>query len=75
MKERFDRLIGLDVKDQPVRGQLLHGRPAEQHRGRLLKLHNHFRAAQYYRVWHWDNAQQKIVRVKDWTRFDIKAEK
>jgi len=27
---------------------------------------NHFRTAQYYRVWHWDPAKNAIVRVQDW---------
>jgi len=33
---------------------------------------NHFRAAQHYRVWHWDPAQNKIVRVQDWKAIKAK---
>jgi len=29
---------------------------------------NHFRTAQYYRVWRWDPAQNKVVRVQDWKK-------
>ena len=27
---------------------------------------NHFRTAQHYRVWRWDPAQNRVVRVQDW---------
>jgi len=33
---------------------------------------NHFRTRQYYRVYAWDEAKGAIVRVKDWTAFDVK---
>lgn len=33
---------------------------------------NHFRTAQYYRVWHWDPAKSTIVRVQDWNVIDVK---
>ena len=33
---------------------------------------NHFRTRQYYRVYAWDTAKNAIVRVKDWTAFDVK---
>ena len=33
---------------------------------------NHFRTRQYYRVYAWDEAKSAIVRVKDWTAFDVK---
>ena len=33
---------------------------------------NHFRTRQYYRVYRWDSAKSAIVRVKDWTAFDVK---
>lgn len=33
---------------------------------------NHFRTQQYYRVWHWDTAKQSVVRVKDWTAYEVK---
>jgi branched-chain amino acid transport system substrate-binding protein len=33
---------------------------------------NHFRTKQHYRVYKWDTAANKIVRVKDWTVFDVK---
>ena len=33
---------------------------------------NHFRTAQYYRVWRWDTAQNKVVRVQDWKKIDAK---
>ncbi len=33
---------------------------------------NHFRTRQYYRVYKWDTAKNSIVRVKDWTAFDVK---
>jgi ABC-type branched-subunit amino acid transport system substrate-binding protein len=33
---------------------------------------NHFRTRQNYRVWHWDTAKQSVVRVKDWTGYDVK---
>ncbi len=33
---------------------------------------NHFRTRQYYRVYRWDTTSNKIVRVKDWTAFDVK---
>ncbi|MCZ7566393.1 MAG: ABC transporter substrate-binding protein [Burkholderiales bacterium] len=38
----------------------LRGGPLEWTKG------NHFRTAQYYRVWRWDPAQNRIVRVQDW---------
>jgi branched-chain amino acid transport system substrate-binding protein len=33
---------------------------------------NHFRTAQYYRVWHWDPAKNAVVRVQDWKVIDVK---
>jgi branched-chain amino acid transport system substrate-binding protein len=33
---------------------------------------NHFRTRQYYRVYKWDTGKGAIVRVKDWTAFDVK---
>lgn len=33
---------------------------------------NHFRGTQSYRVYRWDPARQAIVRVKDWTSFEVK---
>jgi branched-chain amino acid transport system substrate-binding protein len=33
---------------------------------------NHFRTRQHYRVYRWDTAKGAIVRVKDWTAFDVK---
>lgn len=33
---------------------------------------NHFRTKQSYRVWHWDEARQAIVRVQDWQAIDVK---
>jgi ABC-type branched-subunit amino acid transport system substrate-binding protein len=33
---------------------------------------NHFRTAQYYRIWRWDPAQNKVVRVQDWKRIETK---
>src|SRR5215467_9124820 len=33
---------------------------------------NHFRTRQYYRVYAWDAAKSAIMRVKDWTAFDVK---
>ncbi|MCL4801579.1 MAG: ABC transporter substrate-binding protein [Burkholderiales bacterium] len=33
---------------------------------------NHFRTAQYYRVWRWDPAQNRIVRVQDWKAIQAK---
>lgn len=32
---------------------------------------NHFRKTQYYRVFRWDPAQNKIVTVKNWFKYDI----
>ncbi len=33
---------------------------------------NHFRPAQYYRIWRWDPGQNKIVRVQDWQSIKAK---
>jgi branched-chain amino acid transport system substrate-binding protein len=33
---------------------------------------NHFRTRQYYRVYKWDAGKNAIVRVKDWTAFEVK---
>jgi branched-chain amino acid transport system substrate-binding protein len=33
---------------------------------------NHFRTRQYYRVYAWDEAKSAIIRLKDWTAFDVK---
>src|SRR4029453_16439571 len=32
---------------------------------------NHFRTRQYYRVYKWDAGRGSIVRVKDWTAFEV----
>ena len=33
---------------------------------------NHFRTKQYYRVWHWDQGKQAVVRVQDWHAIEVK---
>jgi branched-chain amino acid transport system substrate-binding protein len=33
---------------------------------------NHFRTKQYYRVWRWDPAANRIVRAQDWQAIDVK---
>jgi branched-chain amino acid transport system substrate-binding protein len=33
---------------------------------------NHFRTRQYYRVYKWDAGKNAIVRVKDWTVYEVK---
>jgi branched-chain amino acid transport system substrate-binding protein len=33
---------------------------------------NHFRTKQFYRVYKWDPASNKIVRAKDWFSYDVK---
>ena len=33
---------------------------------------NHFRTRQYYRVWRWDPASNRIVRAQDWQAIDVK---
>lgn len=33
---------------------------------------NHFRTVNYYRVYKWDSAKNKIVTVKDWTPLNVK---
>jgi branched-chain amino acid transport system substrate-binding protein len=33
---------------------------------------NHFRARQYYRVYHWDAAKSAVVQAKDWVSYDVK---
>jgi len=33
---------------------------------------NHFRTAQYYRVWRWHPAQGKIERVQDWRKIETR---
>jgi ABC-type branched-subunit amino acid transport system substrate-binding protein len=33
---------------------------------------NHFRTTQYYRVWRWDPAAKRIVRVQDWKPVTVK---
>lgn len=33
---------------------------------------NHFRTAQYYRVYRWDAGGKRIAREKDWVRFEVK---
>ena len=38
----------------------------------LYEVITHFRPAQYYRVWHWDAGQNKIVRVQEWTAIKAK---
>jgi len=33
---------------------------------------NHFRTRQYYRVWRWDPAANRVARVQDWQAIDVK---
>lgn len=33
---------------------------------------NHFRAIQYYRVWHWSDKDGKVAVAQDWTPFEVK---
>ena len=33
---------------------------------------NHFRETNYYRVYKWDSSQNRIVRVVDWTPYEVK---
>ena len=33
---------------------------------------NHFRTRQYYRVWRWDPAASRVVRVQDWQAIEVK---
>jgi ABC-type branched-subunit amino acid transport system substrate-binding protein len=33
---------------------------------------NHFRTKQYYRVWRWDPAANRIVRAQDWQAIEVK---
>jgi ABC-type branched-subunit amino acid transport system substrate-binding protein len=33
---------------------------------------NHFRTRQYYRVWRWDPAANRIVRAQDWQAIEVK---
>jgi hypothetical protein len=33
---------------------------------------NHFRTAQYYRVWRWDPSRSKVVRVQDWKKIETR---
>ena len=33
---------------------------------------NHFRAVQYYRVWHWSDKDGKVVVIQDWKPYDVK---
>jgi hypothetical protein len=33
---------------------------------------NHFRTRQYYRVWRWDPAGNRIVRAQDWQAIEVK---
>src|SRR3954467_7262493 len=33
---------------------------------------NHFRTKQYYRVWRWDRAGNRIVRAQDWQAIEVK---
>jgi len=33
---------------------------------------NHFRTRQYYRVWRWDPASNRVVRAQDWQAIDVK---
>ena len=33
---------------------------------------NHFRTRHHYRVYRWDSSKNAIVRVKDWTGYDVK---
>jgi len=32
---------------------------------------NHIRSAVYYKVYHWDSAQKRVVRVRDWLRIPV----
>ena len=42
-------------------------------RGGSLKLtkNNHFRAQQFYRVFHWNPASNKVEVAKDWFVYDV----
>jgi branched-chain amino acid transport system substrate-binding protein len=33
---------------------------------------NHYRARQYYRVYHWDPAKSAIVQAKNWVGYDVR---
>jgi len=44
----------------------LRGGPLEWTKG------NHFRTQQYYRVWRWDPAANRVARVQDWQPIDVK---
>jgi hypothetical protein len=33
---------------------------------------NHFRAVQFYRVWHWSDRDGKVVVAQDWKPYDVK---
>jgi ABC-type branched-subunit amino acid transport system substrate-binding protein len=33
---------------------------------------NHFRTRQHYRVWRWDPAKNRVVRVQDWQAIEVK---
>jgi branched-chain amino acid transport system substrate-binding protein len=33
---------------------------------------NHFRAVQYYRVWHWSDKDGKVVLAQDWKPYEVK---
>jgi branched-chain amino acid transport system substrate-binding protein len=35
---------------------------------------NHYRARQYYRVYHWDAAKSAIVQAKDWVGYDVRGQ-
>jgi hypothetical protein len=34
---------------------------------------NHFRARQYYRVYHWDEGQGGIARARDWMAYEVSS--
>jgi len=33
---------------------------------------NHFRTKQFYRVWRWDPAANRVERVQDWQAIEVK---
>ncbi|MDH4189510.1 MAG: ABC transporter substrate-binding protein [Betaproteobacteria bacterium] len=33
---------------------------------------NHFRTTQYYRVWHWNTASNRIERMQDWQAIEVR---
>lgn len=54
-------MSGLEVDTKGLRGGPI-----------VWTAQNHFRTTQYYRVYRWDPEKSAIVRVKDWTAFEVK---